>query len=251
MGVKRMGLGFIRVTALTLLTATLGMGCGKKGATDSFDGIACGASDQYHSYMNPMDSTLVQTISVDSAFDAEEVAKIQAAVDTWNSDSRSAVGHDLFRTQVLGISAQAVPVAANDCSFPGAHGAFSIVKITDQETWTNLGFSKNNPGVTIRCAQNRDFAEKQVVLLNTANMQSIPQIFQSVILHELGHAIGLDHSCDAANANIPGFAGCKKPGTDESYKEAVMYPYVNPADLRESLRPNDRERTTCALNYRP
>jgi hypothetical protein len=250
MGVEKMGVGFKRFVVLALI-ATVGAGCGKNKGDEKFTEISCGASDQFASYMNPMDSTVVQTISIDSAFSSDEVTKIEAAVATWNAESNREFGRDIFRTQVLGISASSVPESGQDCGFPGAQGAFSIVKVTNQSTWTSLGFSSNNPGVTIRCAQGLAYATKQVVLLNTANMATMPEIFQNVILHELGHSIGLDHSCDSANAGKPGFAGCAAAGTDPSYGKAVMYPYVNPADVRNELRPNDQQRATCALNYQP
>lgn len=251
MGVQKVGVGLIRVVGAVfamLVTA----GCGNGLSQVGFEGLACGASDQYASYMNPMDSTQIQTLSIDSAFSAEEINKIQAAVATWNAESRRSIGRDIFRTITLSLSASSVPQSNTDCNFPGSsQSAFSIVKVTSQETWTALGFSTGNPGVTLRCASGRDFTQKQVVLLNTVNMANFTQIFESVILHELGHAIGLDHSCDPTNSGISGFAGCGKAGTDASYKEAVMFPYVSPNDTRENLRRNDEERATCALNYRP
>jgi hypothetical protein len=248
--VKKAGAGFIRFGAIAGLMV-LSVGCGKVLKPGKFEGLACGTSDQYASYMNPMDSTQIQTISIDSAFTSEEISKIQSAIATWNAEGRRSIGRDLFRTIVLSISTSSVPVSSNDCGFPGAQGAFSIVRVANSNTWTNLGFSGQNPGVTIRCSSGREFASKQVVLVNPANMANFSELFESVVLHELGHAIGLDHSCDPTNSGIPGYAGCTKPGTDPSYREAVMYPYVSSSDLRENLRRNDEERATCALNYRP
>jgi hypothetical protein len=248
--VNQVGSGFKRLFVLALLAA-LGAGCGKVKTASKFEGLACGASDQYASYMNPMDSTLVQTISIDSSFSSSEVAKIQAAIATWNAEGRRSIGRDLFRGQVLSVSSASVPESGSDCGFPGAQGAFSIVRVSDQTKWSALGFTNNNPGVTIRCSTGRDFISKQVVLINPGNMTSYSKLFESVVVHELGHAIGLDHSCDSKNSGIPGFAGCTAQGTDPSYREAVMYPYVDPNYIKEDLRRNDEERATCALNYRP
>ncbi len=237
--------------ALVAVVALVSTGCGKVLKQKEFEGLSCGASDQVKSFMNPMDATIVQTVTIDPNFSASEIAKIQSAIDTWNVEGVRSTGHEIFRAQVLSVSAQSVPSNAQDCGFPGASGAFSIVKVTSSSTWTNLGFTASNPGVTIRCASGSEYAEKQVVLLNTTNMASMPNIFESVILHELGHAIGLDHSCDMTNSKIPGFAGCSAAGTDPSYIEAVMYPYVSATNTKEDLRRNDEERATCALNYRP
>lgn len=241
----------------TLLSLILVVGftsaCGKKADLPKFSGLACGASDQRQSYMNPMDTTQVQTISIDSGFSAEQIAAINRAVDTWNLQGRINTGHDLFRTQSLQLSAASTPDPAEECGFPGTSTAFSIVKVANQDTWSALGFASNNPGVTIRCSSGINFTTKQVVLINPANMDRYPLIFETVMLHELGHAIGLDHSCDSTNSGNPAYAGCSAKGTSPEYREAVMYPFIDtsPGALKEDLRANDEERGVCAMSYRP
>lgn len=236
---------------ILFFVAVLGVGCGKKQGT--FDGIMCGDhTDQVKSFMNPMDSTVVQAVTIDSSIPSSQVAQIQAAINTWNTYGRNTVGHDLFKAQQAGLSTDSVPQSSGGCDFPGTSGAFSIAVVSDKNLWTSLGFSVNtNPGVTLRCTSTAaEYASKQVVLLNP-NASGYDTLFQNVILHELGHAIGLDHSCVMNSSGAADYIGCNGLSSGNDYVKAVMYPIVDQNNVKTNLRTNDQERAACALNWRP
>ncbi|MDR3607906.1 MAG: hypothetical protein P4M08_11075 [Oligoflexia bacterium] len=71
---------------------------------------------------------------------------------------------------------------------------------------------------------------------------------QTILLHELGHVLGLNHSCN--DTTTPGFPTCTGSGANSDYQEAVMYPvfgfYSNgQGEQRRSLNDNDESRANC------
>jgi hypothetical protein len=74
---------------------------------------------------------------------------------------------------------------------------------------------------------------------------------RSIMLHELGHLLGADHSCD--NNGKAGFVNCNTLGEDDlsvSIFEAVLYPVVpffedGTGEQRRELNENDQGRSNC------
>jgi len=195
---------------------------------------------------------VITTVSIDSTFSETERTAIENAIETWNQYSSEERGGTIFQSEITEFSANAAPVDASDCSFMGSISQFSIVKSTD-EMWSTLGLSDNNPGVSIRCSQGKEFVSRQVILLNI-KASLLPQA-ESIVLHELGHAIGLDHSCISGSAGTANYVGCETVkadlGTYQAYKDAVMYPILQIGQHKLDLMENDKVRASCALNYVP
>ncbi len=236
------------------------LACGKAGQDSDF--IDCGPQDQRASYMAPIPSDRTARLFLDSRFQDQPALKdaVLRAVESWNALGRELMGRQFFRVE-MGSSVAPGPSTQSECdAVQGDAGAFAIL-LDDSDAsqassrWRSLGLLTTNPGVTIRCynSESRSLV-KQVVLVHAKYGRAQ---MESVVLHELGHALGLDHSC-SGGAGAKDFIACSGvSGAHHPYRKAVMYPELlagsaaipemsrGGVDHKESLQTNDRERTAC------
>jgi hypothetical protein len=66
---------------------------------------------------------------------------------------------------------------------------------------------------------------------------------QSLVLHELGHVLGLLHSCKSGATDSTSSVDCAL--APDRYNEAVMFPFLRFNQIRRSLRQNDYSRINC------
>jgi hypothetical protein len=70
---------------------------------------------------------------------------------------------------------------------------------------------------------------------------------ESLLLHELGHVLGMLHSCNGStDGSIDGTsAPACQSGLNSQYLEAVMFPFLEIGQLRRKLQQNDYNRINC------
>ena len=127
--------------------------------------------------------------------------------------------------------------------------SFPLVMEHDPNRWASLGLNKRIPGATFRCTQDQSVLVQQWVSIYPAFVDATQ--FKTVVIHELGHALGLDHSC-INQGGLPDFKACAEIPGSHDYAKAVMYPSLSANRLpsgkfetKESLRNNDLVRSAC------
>jgi hypothetical protein len=93
--------------------------------------------------------------------------------------------------------------------------------------------------------------EQGIILINVENLLS-PQHLIGVMLHEMGHLIGLDHSC--ADGNGPEFGpigsvSCTDLPSSHPYRLAIMNPSLE-GQIKSVLGENDEKRLACLYGRR-
>lgn len=69
---------------------------------------------------------------------------------------------------------------------------------------------------------------------------------ESLLLHELGHVLGLLHSCNGSSeGSIDGTSSPACGVAPKQFVDAVMFPFLQVAQLRRSLLQNDYNRINC------
>ena len=210
-------------------------------------------ADQMGAFLPRIETQEPVTVGIDSRFTSAQQSEIMKSIDVWNDYGRKNTGRDFFRASVTRVPGGSQPAAREDCKFSAgeANGSgFRIVKEDNSKYWKSLNLSEQNGAATVRCSSGGKLL-RQVVMINTTN--SPPEQFMSISLHELGHTLGLGHSC-TNGAGTADYASCGSLQPDHAYRVAVMYPVLQlfgdgKVETKELLRQNDTERTDCL--YKP
>jgi hypothetical protein len=214
------------------------------------------SNDQKGTFMAPpRNSQMVMTVDSLIANDPDHgtkwMAGVQKAVQKWNDFGQSARGADFFSIQTGDVPDDIRSGQFGNCQATDGGDAndFYLVIEKDPAHWTASGFNNNIPGATIRCYTNDDLI-KQVIFVRPDLVRD--EQMTSIFLHEMGHSLGLDHSC--RDGGGPEFPNCKSFASDQTnpYVLAVMYPelvadltFQSVFPIKEDLQANDIARAKC------
>lgn len=184
-------------------------------------------------------------------FSASELNEIEAAIGKWNDFFEASKGFKLYlsgSSPLTTVSSGGSRVSKNTvCSqtIVTPNGFSNSIKIyKNRSGWTYgtqvMALSSLCP-ITRSTTQYREFVAA-VMEINYQNYfisgTPVPDL-QSIVLHELGHVLGLNHSCTSS--------GCSDAPDD--YREAVMYPALGFDGLngrvKRDVSTNDQQRANC------
>lgn len=259
----------ILICASTAVSWCLLSGCGLGGKKNNNGSngaggaivTACVLSDgQTNTLLGRWSSTPIKvSIHGGGEFNASDIAAVQAAGATWNSFFSASKGLSVFDMGPGGSGYTSTSVQNSPACGSGTIADGTVI-YKRPSSWTK---STAAVAVTTTCytpANNGGLAtiynaimELNYVNFFTAASGHFPDL-QSIVTHELGHLMGLDHSCGPLNRpnQSKSYMACPDYNADPNNPliSTMMFPQVffdqtGAGEVKRALTENDEGRANC------
>jgi hypothetical protein len=254
--------------AFTLLSACGMVRNGKLNTSSSMVTDCILSADQGGTLSGRWMKTAVPIAFESGAWNSSEMAAIIRAADTWNNFFAKSMGYPAI--DYGSASSPRTSTATKDTDISTFCGT-SILDASDNfkspivlykdGIWPSE-YASDVIAYTTTCKNNsssRTFKPFQNAYMELnyqyffVNGNRVPDI-QSIILHEFGHLMGINHSCEVS-PTAEGIPTCG-PDLDPTYLRASMYPTFSfpynsgqMGEIRQSLNSNDMGRMNCVYKY--
>ncbi len=175
-------------------------------------------------------------VYIDPGFSDEERQLILKSISEWNKSGSTAFFTVANDDEIEKNWETIKNINPRDCSSDeNIVHPIPIIKEVSEEVWETIGFDSTIPGTTLRCSSN-DKVIKQSIHIHTGIAH--PAQLRTIATHELGHTLGLDHSCQKEDGD-EFFRSCTGLQEDHPYRKAVMYPI-----LKNTIAPADKNNSS-------